>query len=197
MFDSNTEAHWQRCVENNEPLTRQQFGRASVFYERLYNEYGFVKKQLSDFPEIMPEGSGSDDGSGASSVQQSVGSVSEHGGDAADNGSLEAGTKMGKQKPVRDESKSSGVLGNTSDCSTLEDKLERANAIRVLLSGKIIKKKGEIYDDLDEAIRGFLHAELDKIFNPPKPQGSTADFSEDEVRLLKALANTMKRKQES
>ena len=38
MYDANTDAHWQRCVDNNEPLTRQQFGRANVFYERLVND---------------------------------------------------------------------------------------------------------------------------------------------------------------
>jgi hypothetical protein len=52
MYDKNTEAHWQRCVDNNEPLTRQQFGRASIFYERLASDYGFKKKQLTDFDEF-------------------------------------------------------------------------------------------------------------------------------------------------
>lgn len=52
MHDPNTEAHWQRCVANKEPLTRPQFMRARTMYERLATKYGFEKLSLA---EEMPE----------------------------------------------------------------------------------------------------------------------------------------------
>ena len=52
MHDPDREAHWKRCVDNNEPLNRSQFLKARVLYERLAKHYGFEKKCLEDFSQF-------------------------------------------------------------------------------------------------------------------------------------------------
>lgn len=185
MFDSNTEAHWQRCVDNQEPLTRQQFGRANVFYERLVNDYGFVKKELPDFPEIGVSRTRPNESSGESDMGRDVGSSSEHAGNNDTSGSTNKDSKVGRgnSDKVGNVESSSSVLRDSE--ASIEEKLARANAIRSLLQGKIVKKKGSIYDDLDEAIRGFLQRELDSIFAPELP---AEELSSDEVLILKQMA---------
>ena len=49
MYDPNVEAHWQRCVDNNEPLTREQFDLANKEYKKLEIVFGFKPKTLNDF----------------------------------------------------------------------------------------------------------------------------------------------------
>lgn len=52
MFDPNVEAHWKRCVDNQEPLTKLQFTRARTLFSTMADKYGFQRKTLTDFPEI-------------------------------------------------------------------------------------------------------------------------------------------------
>lgn len=52
MYDPNVEAHWQRCVDNKEPLTKPQFVRARGLFSAMAEKYNFTKKTLQDFPEI-------------------------------------------------------------------------------------------------------------------------------------------------
>ena len=188
MYDSNTEAHWQRCADNNEPLNRQQFGRANIFYERLVNDYGFQKKQLSEFPELMPEGTGSVDSDGSSSVGEAQKDLHRSDGDP-DNSEFDKQTSgMGSNiAPCSDE-------GDNGAVGSVEDKLERANAIRTLLQGKIVKKKGGVYDDLEQSIRRFLNEELDQIFT-----GKTRDqgFTPEETGILKLYVQRIKEKQKA
>lgn len=49
MFDYDTEAHWKRCVDNNEPLTREQFDKANMYYQRLEVMYGFRPRTLRNY----------------------------------------------------------------------------------------------------------------------------------------------------
>lgn len=185
MYDSDTEAHWQRCVENKEPLTRQQFGRANIFYERLANDYGFQKKQLTDFEEIVPDATGSNDERTVDEPLPTVGELHESNGNTDNNGTSNGTSSVGERGLLRSNEES-------DDNASIEDKLEKANAIRALLSGKIIKKKGEIYDQLDEAVREFLQRELDEIFSPKqKPEVS---FSDEEIAILKIYAQRIKEK---
>jgi len=51
MHDPNNEAHWQRCVDNKEPLTKAQFVKARSLYSSLAHKYGFASKTLKDFPD--------------------------------------------------------------------------------------------------------------------------------------------------
>lgn len=185
MFDSNTESHWQRCVDNKEPLNRQQFGRANIFYERLYNDFGFIKKELTDFPEIMPTRSTRDADNSFETFSETKGTLSKSHGNIHTDGDNNGATRMGEDKQICPNQ------GNNSNVGSVENKLERANAIRVLLSGALIKKKGKIYEDLDESIRGFLQQELDSIFTARLPVASLTD---DEVVVLKAMAQRIKDK---
>ncbi|CAB4124947.1 hypothetical protein UFOVP53_43 [uncultured Caudovirales phage] len=185
MYDPNTEAHWKRCVENNEPLTRQQFGRANIFYERLTKDYGFIKKQLSDFPGFESIKSGRDDKGTTNSVLSSEGDLHKNDGNSNAIRSSASTTGMGEDVDVRD------VKANLNAVGSIEDKLERANAIKVLLQGQILKKKGGSYDDLESILRGFLQQELDKLFTPPRREETLTD---EEVSVLKLYVKRIKEK---
>ena len=175
MYDPNTEAHWQRCVANNEPLNRQQFGRANLFYERLAKDYGFKKQQLSDV-EGFEHLSKKDNGSTKSGpeVQESLSKPN-------DNASLigsSDNTSTGVTNAVDAKASKSAL--------TVEDRLERANAIRSILQSQILRKKGGAYDDIEQSIRDFLQIQLDKLFKDEENRLSS--FSEDEIKILKLYA---------
>jgi hypothetical protein len=178
MYDQDENAHWQRCVDNNEPLNKSQFFHATRLYENMSKTYEFEKRQLTDFKKI----------------QQSN-----------DSRTKESDSKLlSKGENLRD----SGVSGSLrhsdsgSDSSTedpelrrvvhtkLDKKLERANAIRDLLVGPIIKKKGDAFSQLEKDIRSFLEQQLESIFNEPK----TNDFTEEEIQILKIYAKRIKEK---
>lgn len=165
MYDENTAAHWQRCVDNNEPLNRQQFGRANILYNRLETDFGFKKRQLYDFPDItrptetcVPERGNVDE----------VEKVSSHLGSDS--------TNLAPSKIMKEIS--------------LEDKLERANAIKELLNSRLIKKKGDVYDHLEDELRSFLTEELASIFAPKQD----LSFDETEIQILKIYAKRIKDK---
>jgi len=192
MHDPNTEAHWQRCVENKEPINRQQFGRANVFYERLANEYGFTKKQLPDFPDIMPNGPETVNGQTATESNRPKEERSKSNGNSIDNGPSGQVSGVGTGDSLHaDGHVHSQISGDTT---TVESKLEKANAIRVLLQGKIVKKKGQIYYDLDEAIRSFLQQQLYIIFSSEPRQGQI-ELTQDEIAILKSIAQRVQEKQ--
>ena len=52
MYDPNVEAHWKRCVDNKEPLTKPQFVRARTLFSGIADKYGFERKTLLDYKEI-------------------------------------------------------------------------------------------------------------------------------------------------
>lgn len=191
MFDADQDAHWKRCVDNKEPLNRQQFGRAGIFYERLANEYGFIKKELPDFPEIGVSRTPPNESQGAGDISRSVGSSSGHAGDNDSPGSSNKDSQVGDgtSDTVGNVQTASSVLGDTSE--SIEQKLARANAIRSLLSGTIIKKKGEVYDNLDASIREFLQQELDSIFTK---RLESEIFSDAEINILKSMAQRIQEK---
>jgi hypothetical protein len=74
--------------------------------------------------------------------------------------------------------------------SVLDKKLERANAIRDLLSAPIVKKKGSAFQQLEKDIKLFLEQQLENIFNEPKQD----DFTNEEVKILKIYAQRIKEK---
>lgn len=185
MFDANTEAHWQRCVANNEPLTRQQFGRASIFYERLAKEFGFSKKQLSDFPALLPQDKQAEIAKSAQNTQSSVQSLQGNDGNASGSGTPNGATAMGEK------ARKSAVMDVVDAEPTLEERLELANTIREVLQSKILKKKGGSYDNLEKDIKGFLEEKLQECFSGKKEEAS---FSNDEVMILKSMAKRIKEK---
>jgi dephospho-CoA kinase len=49
MVDHNKDAHWQRCVENKEPLNKNQFNLAHMLYIDMAEKYGFEVITMPDF----------------------------------------------------------------------------------------------------------------------------------------------------
>ena len=45
MVDEDLEAHWKRCEDNNEPLTKYQFTKAHNIYGEIAVKYDFTKKK--------------------------------------------------------------------------------------------------------------------------------------------------------
>lgn len=188
MYDANTDAHWQRCVANNEPLNRQQFGRASLFYERLAKEYGFQKKQLTDFPEIMQKTETPIQQKPASGVSTSDEGLRGANGNTSTSGADSSRTSVGSGLG----SNTQAPVASQSQLPELEARLELANTIREVLSSKILRKKGGIYDELEQDIKDFLQKKLEEVF-AGKQQEDNA-FSNDEIMILKLYAKRIKEK---
>jgi thymidylate kinase len=167
MYDEDVEAHWQRCVDNKEPLTRLQFVQASRLYDKLATKHNFQKTQLSEFSE-RPESTGSAD----AGTEQEDSGQGKHVGDTDNHGSgVQSETLVSP-----DRHKAKGEF--------LEEKLARANAIRVLLKNKIVKKSGEEFERLEEDIKNFLTQELENIFTPKQER----HFTKEEIQILKLYA---------
>lgn len=158
MYDANIEAHWRRCVENKEPLTRDQFDKAHILFERMAAKYGFTKKQLKDI----------------------VGGVL-----------VQPSQPLAAPQETMAENKTEVVPSVVKSSKPNEiQKLEQANAINDILAGKILKKKGEAYDQLENELRAFLHQKLSDIFG----QGTKDSFTKEEIQILKTYAQRIKEK---
>lgn len=72
---------------------------------------------------------------------------------------------------------------------TGQNKLEVANAINNVLGNKIIKKKGVIFESLEDDIREFLNKKLSALLGEPQE-----DFSTEEVKILKQFCQQMQTK---
>lgn len=53
MSDPDFDAHWQRCVNNKEPLTRGQFNSAVAFYDKLATRFDFKRLSLADMKKEL------------------------------------------------------------------------------------------------------------------------------------------------
>ena len=167
MHDPNSEAHWQRCVENNEPLTKVQFVKARALYSSMADKYDFERKTLKDFPNaeqplpqdktkpVVPNKSGEEIAKSATEVKSDKDSIT---------------------------SKSKEQL-----------KLERANIINEVLERRIIKGKGPSYDEVERSVRHFLNNELGKILGTASPAAS--GFTNEELELLKFFCKRLKDKE--
>jgi hypothetical protein len=67
--------------------------------------------------------------------------------------------------------------------------LLRLNLVKID-QGKILKKKGGLYDKLEEQIKVFLQDKLEEIFVGKQDKA----FSEDEIMILKLYAKRIKEK---
>lgn len=180
MWDQDTEAHWKRCAANNEPINRVQFVAASRLYDKVADERGFERKQLGDFKDLAEEDiQAAKNTEAKAKLQKNEESSDRDGGDSDSSGSDRPHT----EKPV--------FRAEDKDLS-MEQRLDRANAIRSLLSGQIIKKKGSIYQDIEKDIRRFLEKEIQRVFNG----GAEESFSSDEVLILKNMVKRIKDKME-
>ena len=55
MHDPDFDAHWQRCVDDKEPLNRGQFNMAVGLYERLQKGHSFIPRELSFYADKLKE----------------------------------------------------------------------------------------------------------------------------------------------
>lgn len=167
FYDENVEAHWKRCVDNREPLTRAQFNQANILFERVASKHNFRKVQLKDFSAIT----GTE--SNAPAVEQT------------------AAQEISGAAPLQVNPAPAQTSPQKAMKSVQQIKLEKANAINELLEKRIIKNKGELFDELEKDIRVFLEDKLANIFgnNSPQPQ-----FSKEEVEILRLYCAQLKKK---
>ena len=161
MHDPSAEKHWKRCVENNEPMTKLQFVQARKLFLELAEKYGFEKKNLLDYKILA--------------VKTEV-----------DPQTKEQDTTYVHTAEMLAKSKS-----DTKALSKEQVKLETANAISDVLSRRILKPKGQIYDRLEISLRTYLNGELAKIFGNVVPD-ALGQFTTEEVELLKFFCGRLK-----
>ena len=168
MVDPDSKAHWQRCVDNNEPLTQQQFVKARALFSAMADKYGFERKQLKDFP------------------------------DAVQPLSKTSNKELSKRENVNSFDTSSQTVSDMSGTLSSQNKtkeqvkLERANVINDVLSKRIIKGKGPAYDEVERGVRHFLNQELGKILGTTT---NTPGLSSEEIELLKFFCKHLKDKE--
>lgn len=168
MHDPNSEAHWKRCVDNKEPLTKVQFIKARNLYSAMAENYGFKKKTLGDFPEAL-----------ALSNQ------------IAENSPKTADAEVHSESQRANEADKGA--GTSASRTPQQIKLDRANAINEVLAKRIIKGRGSAYDELERSVRGFLNTELGKLFGAQQP--AKGEFSSEEVQILKVFIERLKSKE--
>lgn len=172
MIDPDKEAHWKRCVDNNEPLNANQFKLASRLYEKLAHEQNFLPRQLGDF-----DGQKANNRETSSSFEKKE---SEAQGAPKDNSDA-------------DDTTNRPILEKTEETlPERQEKLETANAINQLLSKRIVRSKGPIFDRIEEDIRGFLDKKLSEIFGTQTDQTS---FTDHEIQVLKVFCQRLEEKQ--
>jgi hypothetical protein len=165
MQDPNSEAHWKRCVDNKEPLTKVQFIKARNLYSAMADKHGFNRKTLNDFPEAA----------------QLAAQVAATSAPQPNSGTTHVDDSL------------SQTASGSSTRTPQQIKLDRANAINEVLSRRIIKGKGGVFDELERSVRGFLNTELGKLFGAQAP--NKTEFSSEEVQLLKFFCERLKSKE--
>lgn len=165
MIDNDSAAHWQRCVDNNEPLTKPQFVKARALFSTMADKYGFERKQLKDFPSAVQALPKENNGSALSKNAES------------DSKSVSSSDKTKSDK---------------SGKSNEQLKLERANVINDVLSKRIIRGKGSAYDEVERGVRHYLNQELGKILGSAT---NTPGLSNEEIELLKFFCQRLKEKE--
>lgn len=172
MIDPETDSHWKRCVDNKEPLNINQFKAATAMYNKLAHQHNFMPSELKDFSGV----------------------------DIKDTNTKVESSKQ-PELPTAQESRASDASPALPDRSKVEEdvgeknpeleKLEKANAIKTVLTGRIIKKKGAAFDKLESELKGFLMSQLSEIFNPSIKD---EEFTTDEKLILRTYCNRIKEK---
>lgn len=172
FYDKDKEAHWQRCVANNEPLTRVQFVAAYREYEKLAERFNFKKVTLQDF-DSMSKSKTADDGA----VKQAV--LNSAPEDAVD----QAHSCVPSDEEV-------SYQASTATETEQQKKLNRANAINSILTKRIIKQRGPIFDELELDIKEFLNNKLSSLFGE-----EAHTLTREEIQLVKLVCERFKLKQ--
>lgn len=168
MTDDNLSAHWQRCVDNKEPLDKAQFTRARGLYSTVAQKYGFEKVTLQTFVKQFPDAQAVVDQMNGQQLEQKTLQVSTTTDTVSDT----------ESNPPTASLKNSGKTPQ-------QHKLEVANAINDVLSKRILKTKGDIYDDIENEIRYFLNSKLGKLLGGNET--SELSLTQEEIRFYKAM----------
>lgn len=134
MTDNSVDAHWKRCVDNKEPLNKQQFVRARALFSDVAHKYGFEPITLPQFIKNYPDAENLKPQQVPPEIDKPTATVEV---------SAPAKSPDGK--------------------SPEQHKLEVANAINDVLSKPILKAKGKVYTDIESEIRSFLNTKLGKL----------------------------------
>lgn len=186
MHDPDINAHWKRCVENKEPLDQVQFSHARKLFHSLVDLYSFEVKSLKDIPQLVAEITG--EKQLTKSTDSSANIVNS---DAVVHiGGGERGVIVSSSSSI---SENAASLVKTKDHSMTPEQLKllQANAINDVMTSRIVKKKGDAYDILEDKIRYFLNTELGLLLGTSKMNDS---FTEEDIVILKALVNKVKEK---
>jgi len=173
MVDPDKDGHWRRCVDNKEPLNLNQFKIADKLYTKLAHEHLFIPRQLSDFKKL--------DNSQVEPAESESPVVSE------------------EKKPIDARKAKDDISANSSSADTQVQKeaeasklkLEKANAINQILSKRVVRQKGEIFDLLENDIRTHLETLLSSIFGTNTEEET---FSIDEIQILKMFVRRLEEK---
>lgn len=176
MIDPDVRAHWQRCVDNKEPMNQNQFKVASALFNKLAHKYNFAPKQLKDFQVETKD-----------SKQTSTSTKQEDpvlkGQVKNDSTSTIADTGRALSETVFLEEKQETEL----------DKLEKANAIRDVLAKPIFKpakKNDKIFKELEEDVRDFLKNKLSTLLG----SNTSVVLTIEEIQILKVYCKRIKEK---
>jgi hypothetical protein len=161
MMDNSVEAHWKRCVDNKEPLNKQQFVKARALFSEMAHKYGFEPITLQQFITKFPDAANHDTGKQLSVNADGSGTVSTE--------TIMEVAPQGKLPPGK---------------SPEQHKLEIANAINDVLSKRILKVKGNVYDDIENDIRIFLNSKLGKLLGSVPTE---ITLTQEETKFYKAM----------
>jgi hypothetical protein len=165
MYDPDVEAHWKRCVENKEPLDKAQFVKARSLYSRLAHKYGFEPVTLQQFLKKFPDAEKYLNQDLAKTDKETINDKKK------DAETVETETFNSSNKPL-------------STKTPEQLKLEKANAINDILSKRILRLKGPIYDELEDEVRNFLNEKLGKLLGGSSKELS---FTQEEIKFYKEM----------
>lgn len=175
MHDPDLAGHWKRCEANKEPLNREQFKHAhNLFLSELNSKYGFALQTLKDY-----------------NIHFLLDDETKKKAEELAKNSTTTTTQDGESTTTV--TVTSDVVGSAkgSRITPEQVRLEKANAINEVLSKKIVKGRGKIYDDIESSIRTFLNTELGKILG----QNNDKSLNQEEIEMVKALVKRMKEKE--
>ncbi len=172
LYDPDVASHWQRCVENKEPMTKEQFKLAGALFDKMATQYGFARKRMQDFG-AYPEK--------RAAAPNDTSQVHEKRTQAPDDNSTTVVTvTSANPAPV------------ITPALNPQEKLAKANAISEILAKRILKKSGDEFDALENDIRGFLQDRLSTILGDRVEKR----LSDDEVDILKLYCQQIRKKLE-
>lgn len=171
MHDPDMRAHWQRCLDNKEPLDGVQFKTARELFYKMAEQHGFTLKTKDDFMSIE-ERQASDQLRYEQTIlpptrEQSVTTAIQIESTPRDTESLEGGVYMDSLTPE-------------------QKRLAEANAINDVLSKPIVKLKGEHYTNIEAKIRSFLNQELATLLGTSQPVQANS-LTDEEIKIFRAL----------